>query len=712
MRRIALLIMLIISFAFASAAVGPDMFQEIASLPLQGMNSFDVDSANVCLLFDHAVAIAKQGQPGIIMNAGKTTPLTQRYTDCYLHERRLYLYSRDGAFGVAEVDNGAIDIVEEQATHDTILSVVAAGSYLYLAQGFDGITIMNANDAANLHEVGKARHGAYYSLLKIYDTLLFAADRLNGVDVYRVSDSALVYLQTFLTYLPVVDFVLDSSNVLTCYGTDRVDKWNLFSSSDTPITFEHEVTHLDNLGIGVVVGFSNGSLETNLSGNGPVLGTQQLAFPARKLRTVFHSGESAQCFALDEVGRLTVLSGDDLTVIGQLRLSNLPTSITANGDGLIVAQPGRGISRLKFESGIFTETLLYESGLAFTSLCQQESLLFAAIGNSDSVLILDLDVTPAKPMMFVDMMQLSSQVYVNKLPTIEYEIVAIGPSGARAVKVDLRDKHVAESWSVQAAFPVTSGYYDRQSLVFASETGQVDYYCVDCGSGQPEFRASITTPAPPRSLLMIDGQYLVVGSAGGAGVYVYNQSQQQLELVTDLYSVLSTSQLLYDPSRKLLIIAGGSDFIRYVDLSDPSSPGPIYNLPTSGGASSISMYGSELYAVENDAVTLFRSNASGVASNQSNEVVYSEPYPNPFNSATAIEVQASDGSRGNGQIGYQIVDVLGRFVREGQIERAGGATRIIWDGTDADNRPVASGVYFLRLSSGESVSVRKMLLIK
>ncbi|MDD3548320.1 MAG: FlgD immunoglobulin-like domain containing protein, partial [Candidatus Cloacimonetes bacterium] len=41
-----------------------------------------------------------------------------------------------------------------------------------------------------------------------------------------------------------------------------------------------------------------------------------------------------------------------------------------------------------------------------------------------------------------------------------------------------------------------------------------------------------------------------------------------------------------------------------------------------------------------------------------------------------------------------------------------GQHSIQWNGRDADNRPVASGMYFYRLSSPEGVQTRKMMLIK
>ncbi|MCD4796760.1 MAG: hypothetical protein K8R49_06305, partial [Candidatus Cloacimonetes bacterium] len=46
-------------------------------------------------------------------------------------------------------------------------------------------------------------------------------------------------------------------------------------------------------------------------------------------------------------------------------------------------------------------------------------------------------------------------------------------------------------------------------------------------------------------------------------------------------------------------------------------------------------------------------------------------------------------------------------------ELAEGQSSIIWDGTDENNQPVSSGVYFYKLSiNGKTKAVKKMMMIK
>ncbi len=85
-------------------------------------------------------------------------------------------------------------------------------------------------------------------------------------------------------------------------------------------------------------------------------------------------------------------------------------------------------------------------------------------------------------------------------------------------------------------------------------------------------------------------------------------------------------------------------------------------------------------------------------------------YPNPFNPSTTIDFTTNVATRAR----LEIYDLLGRQVRtllDGPVDA--GATSVVWDGHDGADRPVASGVYFYRLSAGEADSqTKKMLLVK
>jgi hypothetical protein len=86
-----------------------------------------------------------------------------------------------------------------------------------------------------------------------------------------------------------------------------------------------------------------------------------------------------------------------------------------------------------------------------------------------------------------------------------------------------------------------------------------------------------------------------------------------------------------------------------------------------------------------------------------------EPWPNPFNPVTQIAFDLPE----SGPVRLEVVDLLGRITRRllaGPLEA--GRHRLSWDGRDEIGRPVASGVYFLRLLSRDEQRVAKLILLR
>jgi hypothetical protein len=83
--------------------------------------------------------------------------------------------------------------------------------------------------------------------------------------------------------------------------------------------------------------------------------------------------------------------------------------------------------------------------------------------------------------------------------------------------------------------------------------------------------------------------------------------------------------------------------------------------------------------------------------------------PNPFNPSTSIRYALS--KRQHVQI--EVYDVSGaRVVTLVDEERPAGVQRVVWNGGDANDRYVASGIYFIRMTTPEGAFVRKAVLLK
>ncbi len=84
-------------------------------------------------------------------------------------------------------------------------------------------------------------------------------------------------------------------------------------------------------------------------------------------------------------------------------------------------------------------------------------------------------------------------------------------------------------------------------------------------------------------------------------------------------------------------------------------------------------------------------------------------YPNPFNPSTSIRFQLPERNH----VRMAIYNLRGELVRLLlDEERTPGKYTVIWDGCDALGQMSASGLYFIRMNSGNFQSVRKMMLLR
>lgn len=87
----------------------------------------------------------------------------------------------------------------------------------------------------------------------------------------------------------------------------------------------------------------------------------------------------------------------------------------------------------------------------------------------------------------------------------------------------------------------------------------------------------------------------------------------------------------------------------------------------------------------------------------------SQNYPNPFNPTTVIEYALKDGA----EVRLEIFDILGRRIRLLESGfRPAGRHAVTWDSRDDQGNPIASGVYFYRLTTPHFHFARKMTLLK
>lgn len=88
-------------------------------------------------------------------------------------------------------------------------------------------------------------------------------------------------------------------------------------------------------------------------------------------------------------------------------------------------------------------------------------------------------------------------------------------------------------------------------------------------------------------------------------------------------------------------------------------------------------------------------------------------YPNPFDGSGTLNVEYSAAERGNVKIA--VYNALGRQVRtlKQGTTRRGSTIRVRWDGTNASGQPVASGVYFIRMTKpGGGYDTQQVVVVR
>ena len=103
-------------------------------------------------------------------------------------------------------------------------------------------------------------------------------------------------------------------------------------------------------------------------------------------------------------------------------------------------------------------------------------------------------------------------------------------------------------------------------------------------------------------------------------------------------------------------------------------------------------------------IGLFMTTSLSIKQAAPTEYALSNAYPNPFNPATNIQFSISD----NAKVLLEVYDISGSKINtliDSNIEK--GYHSVIWDATYR-----SSGVYFVKMVSGDYINTQKLMLIK
>ncbi len=150
-----------------------------------------------------------------------------------------------------------------------------------------------------------------------------------------------------------------------------------------------------------------------------------------------------------------------------------------------------------------------------------------------------------------------------------------------------------------------------------------------------------------------------------------------------------------------------------VDLGDhPAVEGTRVALYALAGRTITDEYGQPVDQLQVNTTFAHEGNqepAARTGSNGSKVYALEVNYPNPFNTLTRMAYALAE----TGPVRIDIYNILGRRIRTLVDEvKPAGRHEVLWDGTDDQGTPVASGIFFYKIEAGQFVETRKMVLMK
>lgn len=141
--------------------------------------------------------------------------------------------------------------------------------------------------------------------------------------------------------------------------------------------------------------------------------------------------------------------------------------------------------------------------------------------------------------------------------------------------------------------------------------------------------------------------------------------------------------------------------------------------PVCGLSSNARPFVDSLYFFSNDTLHnpyIIFAHGEGVPSNISNNqhnivenFILEQNFPNPFNPLTTIRFKIPTVS----SVQFSIFDLRGKFIRiVTEKMYSAGAHSVVWDGRNQNGQKVATGLYFYKMTAGETIISRKLSLLR
>jgi hypothetical protein len=307
-------------------------------------------------------------------------------------------------------------------------------------------------------------------------------------------------------------------------------------------------------------------------------------------------------------------------------------------------------------------------------------------------------------------------------------VVSTTPLACCAADVKIEGSHVyvarGDGLSViDISSPLTPTEVGSITLYGTVGLDVVDSLVYLAGEGYGIQVVDVSTPSNPTPRGALDGYFLDYPTVRGDYAYVAGYYSFAVVDISDPDApfVVGSHAMQGDPlgiteENGMVSVALHNSQVQLFDVSSPSTPFVVGSTgaPSPSFAVEVAADGGVILVASGEpGVQVFPGHCQSPSAvdraTPSTRTASVSVQPNPFNPTTTVRYEVAR----EGPVTLRIYDVSGRLVRvlvEGRRDTR--VHEVSWDGTDDSGRPVASGVYFLRLTAGSAVEVRKAVLLK
>ncbi len=708
---ICLLLILGMAAQPLAGSAGPGQFELVAALPSSPIARIAALPGRLVALGERQFFTIPSSNSGPRLSHDNVWNLMIDYEDICATPDRAYLTSRSKRLAVVDLSLPNQPPIEI-AISDTVFNAVARHDTLIAACGLDGVVIYDFAIPEQPKIAHRLTAGAYYTLVEIRGDLLVAADALNGIDIFDLSQSPPVRLRTILLDQPPLDIASVAGGFAICDGSETVTVRELAANGSAPISslvdagfpvslLAADSTTLlaaDNFSKARVFDVETGDEEQTLPLGSPIVDA-----------AAFQVGEESGFAVCSVSGEIeTVVMSSDMSINRRIYLPDAAFTAAVNfGDDLLYTTAAGDLHRLRADE---TEGKRLVAVGYSDLMAAAERVLFVGSTNSTFISIYERDrFDRFLPLRTLTLDQPARDLFACVTTSGDLRLVVAQSTGASVYRIDLIEGDVALEFSLQVDFAVAMAAASDSLLLLADDRGIAALFKLDSPPLE-SLRVQFGDEAP-RALLLVENRYIVAAGSSGVNVFEIAADLSGIISLPRPNAIYSATDVVYLAADQILVVADGVDRVRYLDFSGPSALAAVYSIEGSQGVSRLAATTERILAFGSARALVFdfysdAESAGPIASN----ISLSPFFPNPFNASTSAAVDL-DASLLNRPVSFDVVNLLGQSVYS-QVLPSARRILVNWDGCDQLGRTLASGVYFMRITAGPSQTTRKVLFLK